>query len=171
MNLQKLSPWNWFKREEQESGSGELLPARGGGDPLSRMHREMDRLFEDFFGAFDKPSDRHPGLMLRPSIDIAESKKAYRISVEVPGVDEEDIDLTLDGDALVISGEKRQESEDDEDGYHRVERSYGSFRRVLTLPTDADPDGISAKFRKGVLMIEIPRTREGNGGRKRIEIG
>ncbi len=170
MNLQKFSPWNWFKREEQ-GGSGELLPTRGGDDPFVRMHREMDRLFEDFFGAFDKPADWHSGLVLRPNIDIAESKKAYRISVEVPGVDEQDIDLTLDGDALIISGEKRQESEDDEDGYHRVERSYGSFRRVLTLPTDADPDGISAKFRNGVLKIEIPRTREGNGERKRIEIG
>ena len=170
MNLQKLSPWNWFKREE-EGGRGDLLPARGGDDPLTRMHREMDRLFEDFLGALDRPSDRQRGLVLRPSIDIAESKTAYRISVEVPGVDEKDIDLTLDGDALIVSGEKRQESEEDEDGYHRVERSYGSFRRVLTLPSDADPDGISANFRKGVLKIEIPRTKEGNGSRKRIEIG
>lgn len=170
MDLQKLSPWNWFKREEQ-SGSGELLPARRGDDPLTRMHREMDRLFEGFFGAFDRPSNWPAELTLRPSIDIAESKKAYRISVEVPGVDEQDIDLTLDGDALVISGEKRQESEDDEDGYHRIERSYGSFRRVLTLPTDADAEHISAKFRSGVLKIEIPRTQEGNGSRKRIEIG
>ena len=170
MDLQKFSPWNWFKREEP-SGSGELLPARGGDDPLARMHREMDRLFEDFFGAFDKPSNWHSELVLKPSIDIAESKKAYRISVEVPGVDEGDIDLTLDGDALIISGEKQQDSEDDEDGYHRVERSYGSFRRVLTLPTDADADRITAKFRNGVLRIEIPRTREASGNRKRIEIG
>ncbi|QOC22109.1 Hsp20/alpha crystallin family protein [Wenzhouxiangella sp. AB-CW3] len=170
MNLQKLSPWNWFKREEQ-GGSGDLLPARGSDDPLTRMHREIDRLFEGFFGAIDRPSDLQHGLVLRPSIDIAESKKSYRISVEVPGVDEEDIDLTLDGDALIISGEKRQESEEDEDGYHRIERSYGSFRRVLTLPSDADPDGITANFRKGVLKIVIPRSKEGNGSRKRIEIG
>jgi len=170
MNLQKFSPWNWFKREEQ-GGSGELLPARRGDDPMTRMHREMDRLFEDFFGSFDKPSNWHSELVLKPSIDIAESNKAYRISVEVPGVDEDDIDLTLDGDALIICGEKRQESEDDEEGFHRVERSYGSFRRVLTLPTDADPDGISAKFRNGVLKIRVPRTKESSGSRKRIEIG
>lgn len=169
MNLQKLSPWNWFKREEP--ASGELSPARRDDDPLARMHREMDRLFEGFFGSLDRPSDWRSDLVLKPSVDIAESKRAYRISVEVPGVDENDIDLTLDGDALIISGEKRQESEDDEDGFHRVERRYGSFRRVLTLPTDADADNISAKFRKGVLRIEIPRTAEDSGSRKRIEIG
>ena len=169
MDLQKFSPWNWFKREEQ-SGRGELLPARRGDDPLARMHREMDRMFEDFFGAFDTPSSWKSDLVLRPNIDIAESKKAYRISVEVPGVDEQDIDLTLDGDALIISGDKRQESEDDEDGFHRIERRYGSFRRVLTLPTDADADRISAKFRNGVLRIEIPRTRESSDSSKRIEI-
>lgn len=169
MNLHKLGPWNWFKREEGERG--ELLPADHRRDPLARMHQEMDRLFEDFFGAIARPSEEGPGMVLRPSVDIAESKKAYRVSVEVPGVDESDIDLTLEDGALIISGEKRQESEDDEDGFHRVERHYGSFRRILTLPADADADNISAKFRKGVLRIRIPRVKERESGRKRIDIG
>ncbi len=171
MNLQKLSPWNWFKREENEGArSGELLPAEKQHDPLARMHQEMDRLFEGFFGARRWP-EFDQDLLLKPSVDIAESKKAYRVSIEVPGVDEQDIDLTIQGDSLIVSGEKKQESEDDEDGFHRVERRYGSFRRILSLPTDADAEGIKARFKNGVLKITIPRSGETAGGAKRIEIG
>ena len=172
MNLQKLSPWNWFKREEREAPrSGELMPAgRDRSHPLTHMHREMDRLFEDFLGMPRWP-DPDTDLMLKPSVDIAESKKAYRVSVEVPGVDEKDIDVTVQGDSLIISGEKKQESEDDDDGFHRVERRYGSFRRILSLPTDTDADGIKARFKNGVLKITIPRTAEKTAESRRIQIG
>lgn len=154
MNLQKIAPFNWLKRENE--GSGGFLPAARENDPFSRMHREMDRMFEDFFG-----NARSSGgnILLRPSVDIAESKKAYRISVEVPGIDPEQIDLQVEGDTLVVSGEKRQESEDEDEGFHRIERSYGQFRRVLTLPDDADPEGIKADFKNGVLKIEVPRVK------------
>ena len=171
MNLQKLSPWNWFKREEREQPrSRELLPAGRESNPLVRMHREMDRLFEDFFGMRGWP-DLEQDLLLKPSVDIAESKKAYRISIEVPGVDEQDIDLSIQGDSLIISGEKKQESEEDDDGFHRVERRYGSFRRILSLPTDADADGVNARFKNGVLKITIPRSAETAGKARQIEIG
>ena len=169
MNLQKLSPWNWFRQEQAQSG--ELMPGQAGRDldPFSRMHREMDRMFEDFFGPRG-PSGEAP-MLLRPSVDIAESKKEYRVSIEVPGVEEDDIDLTVEGQNLILSGEKRQETEDDDDGFHRVERHYGSFRRILTLPEDADSEGISAKFKKGVLDIRIPRTKESSTAQRRIDIG
>lgn len=163
MNLQKLAPFNWFKRE------GEYLPATRGNDPLARMHREMDRMFDDFFGG-SRPA-AEGGLLLKPSIDIAESKKAYRISVEVPGIEPDQIDLHVEGDTLVLSGEKRQESEDDDEGFHRIERSYGQFRRVLTLPEDADPDGIKADFKHGVLKIKVPRVkRSEKPGAKKVKI-
>lgn len=172
MDLQKLKPWNWFKREEAERP--DVLPARReGSDPLMRMHREMDRMFEDFFGAAlgMRGVDAGSG-WLRPSVDIAEGPKAYRISVEVPGIDEDAIDLTVDGDDLIISGEKRQETEDDDAGYHRVERAYGQFRRILSLPGDADAEAIQARFRDGVLKIEIPRRSEdARPGVRRIDIG
>lgn len=169
MNLQKLSPWNWFRQEQAQPG--DLMPGQAGRDldPFSRMHREMDRMFEDFFGP--RGSSGEAPILLRPSVDIAESKKEYRVSIEVPGVDEDDIDLTVEGQNLILSGEKRQETEDDDDGFHRVERHYGSFRRILTLPEDADSEGISAKFKKGVLDIRIPRTRESSTAQHRIDIG
>ncbi|WP_019568554.1 Hsp20/alpha crystallin family protein [Thioalkalivibrio sp. ALMg13-2] len=173
MDLQKLKPWNWFKREE--TASTEVVPARReGADPLMRMHREMDRMFEDFFGSAlgMRGGDAAASLLLKPSVDIAETRKAYRISVEVPGIDEDAIDLTVDGDDLIISGEKRQETEEDAAGYHRVERAYGQFRRILSLPGDADIDAIQARFKNGVLKIDIPRRKDdARPGVRRIEIG
>jgi len=166
MNLQKIAPFNWMKRENE--GGREFLPAARENDPFSRMHREMDRMFEDFFG-----SARPAGgsVLLRPSVDIAESKKAYRISVEVPGIDPEQIDLQVEGDTLVLSGEKRQESDDEDEGFHRMERSYGQFRRVLTLPEDADAEGIKADFKNGVLEIKVPRVKQAEkAGAKKVRI-
>lgn len=152
MKLQKLTPWNWFR--DDMLPSAERLPSLGGDDAFTRMHREMDRMLETFLGSDRLPSD---ALVLKPSIDIAESKKAYRISVEVPGIEPGDIDLKVEDDMLVISGEKRREAESDEEGFHRVERSYGEFRRVLTLPEDADVEHIKAEFHNGVLKVRVPR--------------
>lgn len=165
MNLQKLTPWNWLKGEGERYG--EMMPWSRGMDPFTRMHREMDRMLEDFLG-----ESRGAGeIMLRPSVDIAESKKEYRIDVEVPGIDPEKIDLTVEGDALVISGEKRREAESDDEGFHRVERSYGQFRRVLALPDDADADNIRAESKNGVLKIRIPRMKEAEKpGARKVEI-
>lgn len=169
MNLQKLKPWNWFKREEPETG--ELLPVRRGSDPLSRMHQEMDRLFDQFMGTGMAQGNRLRDMLLKPSVDVSEGRKAYRIEVEVPGVEEQDMELTLDGNDLIIAGEKHQETEEDDEGYHRVERAYGQFRRILTLPDDADVDNISAKFRHGVLKIKVPRLNRNEGaGARRIKI-
>ena len=82
--------------------------------------------------------------MLRPVVDIAEKDRLYEITAEIPGVDEKDIhlDLDLEGDTLIIRGEKQQSQEQKNDNYHRIERSYGSFQRVLTLPEDAKPDSL-----------------------------
>jgi len=170
MDRKFLKPWDWFEREEPRRGG---LAARRGEDPLARMHREMDRMFDDVFGGAMRPwGETGTDLLLRPSMDISETKDAYRVAVEVPGIERDAIDLTVDGDDLIIAGEKRQESKEDEEGFHRIERSYGRFRRVLTLPDDADPDHIRAQFENGVLKIEIPR-REGSEkpGARKIEIG
>lgn len=101
---------------------------------------------------------------------IAADDKAYTIGVEVPGVEEKDLKLELSGDTLTISGEKRHEAEEKEKNYYRMERSYGSFQRVLTLPEDADRDGVSATFKNGVLTIEIPRLAAATADVKRIEV-
>ncbi len=173
MKLQKLSPWNWFRSEhvdapvEGESRRGDLTPVSG-------MHQELDRWMDNMFRQFGMPSVESrlaemPSL-LRPRLDIREQPERYEISVEVPGVEEKDVKLTLDDNRLVIEGEKRQESKSEEGEYHRVERSYGSFRRVLDLPADARVDEIEASFAKGVLTVSVPRSGEAASRRREIPI-
>lgn len=94
---------------------------------------------------------------MKPNVDIKEGKKDYTISVEVPGVEEGDVKLELADGALTISGEKKHEKEDKDENYYCVERSYGSFKRVLSLPQDAKEEDIEAKFKNGVLKITVPR--------------
>jgi HSP20 family protein len=133
------------------------MPGPWGGrdvDPLRGFRTQIDSLFEDWFG-------RSMGGMLAPRIDVSETDQELRLSVELPGVDEKDIDVSLVGDQLTIKGEKKSEQQDkqDDDGrvFHRVERSYGAFRRSMTLPFEADPDNVSADFKNGVLTVTLPK--------------
>lgn len=164
MNWEKLKPWNWFKKEQNNTRDS-LVPVQRRdyeSHPLALLHQEMDRVFDSFWRGFGVPAfpryDSLMGGLLRPSLDIAESQSDNTIRVEVPGVEKGDIQLRLEDDTLVISGEKRQEKEDKDGGYHCIERSYGSFRRLVTLPDDADRDKLEAAFRNGVLTITVPRT-------------
>ncbi len=173
MDLQKWSPWNWFRSEGQDAPAGGE-PRRGEMTPLVGMHQELDRWMDGMLRQFGVPSLDVPGSemseLLRPRLDIAERDDSYVISVEVPGVEEQDIKLSLDDNRLVIEGEKRQESRTEEDRYQRIERSYGSFRRLLDLPADAEPEGIEARFDKGVLSVSVPRSGERKAQRREIPI-
>lgn len=169
MELKKLAPWNWFKDEEESSGQSRNVPVSRTAPqlytPIARFHDEIDRMFDNVFRNFGLPSlgldstlaGLGQNMMLRPNVDISATDKEYTVTVEVPGVDEKDVKLELVGDTLTIKGEKKQESEKKEKDFYRVERSYGSFQRVLTLPEDADQEGINAQFKNGVLSITLPR--------------
>jgi HSP20 family protein len=181
MDLKKLAPWNWFKSEEADRGNSRELAVRPGefDHPFSRLHREVDRLFDAFpvsiwqgfepSGAAGKLLTET--LLMRPSVDISESGKKYTIKVEVPGVEKEDVHVDVQDDVLVIRGEKKQEHEEKGEHFHRIERSYGSFRRVLNLPPDADPDEVRAKFRNGVLTLTVAKSGEKTVSGRTIEIG
>lgn len=180
MELKKLAPWNWFK-DEEASQAGRLPVNRPGQNyysPLADLHQEIDRMFDNAFQNFGLPSlgfgsglsEAGHDVMLKPSVDIAASEKEYTITVEVPGVEEDNIKLELVGDTLTVKGEKKRESEKKEKNFHRVERSYGSFRRVLSLPEDALADDIDAQFKNGVLTISMPRKAISKPEEKVIEI-
>jgi HSP20 family protein len=96
--------------------------------------------------------------------------KEYSIAVEIPGVDQKDIKLEIVNDTLIIHGEKKQVSEDKDKNYYRLERSYGSFQRVLSLPEDADQNGVKARFSKGVLTVTFPRKSVPASQVKEIEV-
>lgn len=177
MNLRKFSPWNWFKSEANDAptSAAPVDQPRGGElPPLLGMHQELDRWMDNVMRQFGMPSlegrfGDMPAL-LRPQLDIAESDRGYVITVEVPGVDEKDVKLTLDDQRLIIEGEKRQENTTEGDRYQRVERSYGSFRRVLDLPADAKAEDIKASFANGVLTVTVPRSGETKSSRREIPI-
>jgi HSP20 family protein len=184
MDIKKWVPWNWFKKEEE--GAGSSVPIRrtkadtraGYSDinPIAYFHQEIDRLFDTFFS--DRPSSgmgrRYEPLMaktmLKPTLDLSATDKDYTITVEIPGVDQKDVKLELVNDTLTIRGEKKQEKEEKDKNYYRMERSYGSFRRVLSLPDDADQEGIKAKFKNGVLKVTMRRKALPNSNVKRIEV-
>jgi HSP20 family protein len=181
-DLKKLAPWNWFKSEQDQQKASTSLPVQrldqsagsGSVSPILQLHREIDRLFDDAFRGFGFPALTMPRLpsdwpgMLKPALDIRETEKQYVITLEVPGVEEKDIQLTLDNDVLTVRGEKRQEQETKEGGYHRIERSYGSFQRALNLPDDANQDSIKASFKNGVLTITIDKRETSASKRGRL---
>lgn len=151
IDFKKLAPWNWFKNEQQEQQTVSSLPvqrndlpaASGPVSPILQLHREIDRLFDDAFRGFGFPALNMPQWpsdwsgMLKPALDIQETDKQYKIALEVPGVEEKDIQITLDNDVLMVRGEKRQNRRRRKVA-STVERSYGSFQRALNLPDDAN---------------------------------
>ena len=166
MDIKKFSPWNWFQDEKNQ---GENIPARTERNQLTsvnsmmQLHREVDQLFGNalrsfpsmFGSAWDWPEIS--SVELTPSLDIKDTDDNYLINVEIPGVAREDVDIRVDGNTLIISGEKKQEKREDKENYHCIERRYGSFERMLTLPQDASTDDIDAKFKDGVLTVTIKR--------------
>ena len=121
---------------------------------LARLHNEMDDLFDGFFRGLDRP---FAGYKAWPAIDVAEEENAIVVRAEVPGCKADDIDISVYGNTLTISGEKKFEEEKKEKGYYHIESTYGSFRRELTLPTDVDPNKVEAACKDGVLSIKLPK--------------
>jgi HSP20 family protein len=113
-------------------------------------------------------NDRAMTTAWAPALDISERKDAYLVTVEVPGVEPEDLDITMEDGLLTIKGERQFTSESSEQQYHRVERRYGAFRRSITLPAQVQADHIEATFDSGVLQIVVPKAEEAKP--KRIQV-
>ncbi len=151
---------------------GDIIPWRGkdaqtsSGNPSSQsavthFHSEIDRLFDRFFG--EQFWGGRPAVWSQtqyPSIDVREKEDAIVVRAEVPGVDSKDLDISVTGDALVLSGEKRDESEERGEGFYHSERVFGSFRRSIALPATVDRDEISAEYEQGILTIRLRKAKE-----------
>lgn len=131
------------------------LRKRNGG--LNRLHNDIDDLFGSFLGGLGLPVSEN---YLRPAVDIQDNEKEFILTAEVPGCKAEDIDISMHGDTLTITGEKKQSTETKEKGYHHVERVYGSFRRDFTLPGTVDESKIAASCKNGLLQITIPKAEQ-----------
>lgn len=133
---------------------------------LATLHHEMDDLFDSFFRGLDRP---FAGYKAWPAIDVAEEDNAIVVRAEVPGCKAEDIDISVFGNRLTISGEKKLTEEKKEKGYYHVESSYGSFRRELTLPTDVDQEKIDAVCKDGVLSITLPKAEKSKAVKVKVK--
>jgi HSP20 family protein len=151
-------------------------------DPWQSFRGEMDRLFDRFGGGFGLPSfrrmfDIEPPWRTAgsfnfpaPAVDVTEDDKAYKITAELPGLEEKNIDVTLLGDTLTLKGEKSYEKDEQDKNRHMSERAYGSFERSFALPDGVDRDKIAASLEKGVLTISLPKTPTAQKQQKKIEV-
>ena len=129
--------------------------------------RLMDSLLSDVVGT---RSGNAGDLLAQPRMNIEDKGNQIRVTAELPGVGESDVEVTLDDDMLIIAGEKRQEEEVDEGGMRLVERAFGRFRRAIQLPFAPDPGQVDAEFRDGVLTITIPKNAEQRDKHRRIAV-
>lgn len=137
-------------------------------NPLVAFHEEMNRLFDDFWRDFDGAGFGLSSSFNFPRIEMSESDKEFRIEAELPGMDDDDVELLLRDGVLTIRGEKKSEREDK--SRRMSERFYGRFERQIPLPVDVDEDKVSASFKKGVLYVTLPKTAEAFDRVKRIPI-
>jgi len=133
---------------------------------LTTYRREMDRLFERFFG--EMPRLDLSGAGWTPHLDMTETKDRVIVKAELPGLEAKDLEITISGNTLSLKGEKREVKEEHDEHRHLIERSYGAFTRMIELPAPVAADKINAAFKNGVLTITLPKTEEAK--RKAIPI-
>lgn len=167
MAITDLIPW---KRKEPEAEEERELAVRQ--DPFLTFEQQMNQMFDQFargwslapFGSEGEPWD-----LFNPRVDVSESDREVNVSVELPGLDEKEIDVSLSRDLLTIRGEKKRDEEEQGRNYYRAERSYGAFERSVVLPATVDADRAQALFRKGVLTITLPKTSAARA-EKRVKV-
>ena len=137
---------------------------------LSSLQSDVNRLFNAFF---DTPATGNGGAMRRwiPAMDLVETDDHFILRADLPGLTEQDVSIDLEDTVLTVSGERKVEHEDGQEGYYRVERATGSFSRSLTLPEGVDADAIEASFANGVLEIRIPKPEERKPRKVAISVG
>jgi HSP20 family protein len=151
-------------------------------DPFRSLRSEMDRLFDRFAHGFGMPSWRgifgaEPAQRYEssfsfptPAVEVTEDDKVFKITAELPGLEQKDIGVIVSGDTLTLKGEKRYEKDEKDKDRHMSERAYGSFQRSFTLPDSVDRDKIAAELAKGVLTITLPKSAAAQKPEKKIEI-
>ncbi len=137
----------------------ELIPTRSSDAGRFPLQRQLNRLFEDFFGDTGWPT-LWEGARSSLAIDLAETDEEYLITAEIPGMDPKNVSVSVTGNILTLKGEKRNELEKKAKNFHRVERNYGVLQRMITLPGDVDVNKVHASSKDGVLTVRIAKREE-----------
>jgi HSP20 family protein len=165
MSVRDLIPWG-------RNGDSQAPSAYRDGeqDPFLSLHREINRLFDDAFRGFDTrlPAFGRPSASVWPNVEISETDNELKVTAEVAGLDEKDIEVLLDDDVLTLRGEKRSESEDKQRSFS--ERYYGRFERRIPLGYEVQADKVAAVFKNGVLTVTLPKSATAQSKVKRIAI-
>ena len=165
MAITDLIPW---KKNDENA----LALRRPEMDPFAQFRRGIDQMFDSMLGDWTGPMnllDRRLGSWM-PQIDVRETAKEIRVTAELPGMEEKDLEVSLLDGALTIKGEKNEEHEEEKGDVHRSERQYGRFERTIPLRAEVDVDNVKASFKKGVLKITLPKTKEAQSNRRLIQI-
>jgi len=146
--------------------------AKEAGDPFVNLQNEMNKLFEHFNQGFDIAPVNEMSAMTgwMPKVNLAETDKEIQVTAELPGVEEKDVEVTIDQGMLILKGEKKAEKEEKNKNYYRVERSYGSFQRSFALPKEVEAEKVEATFKNGVLSVKLPKSWEAQQSAKKIPI-
>jgi HSP20 family protein len=134
------------------------------------MRDEMNRLFDSFFSGMP---ERRRGLLegeWAPSVDVAETDEEIVVTAELPGIKQEEVDISIADNVLTLKGEKKEEKEVKEKNYHRIERSYGSFQRSISLPTGVDAGKAKATYKDGILCVTVPKVEEAKPKQIKIDV-
>ena len=137
---------------------------------FSTLQDRMNRLFRDSYG----PEGREETLnntSFAPPVDVYEDEHSVNVKIEVPGVDEKDIDVRIENNVLTVHGERKFEKEEKQENFRRVERQYGSFTRTFTLPTTVDAEKVAASYDKGILKIALPKKAEAKPKQIKVSVG
>ncbi len=151
MSLIKRNPTKEVSRWDRE------YPAFRG---LQSLQYDVNRIFDDFFRGDLLTGDSFFSRDWSPAVDIVEQNDAYILKAELPGMEKDDVKITLENNLLTIRGEKKNELEKKEGNYHRIERSYGSFERSFTIPGTIQPNNIDAHYANGILTLTLPKSEE-----------
>jgi len=147
----------------------DLVPWRHGREAgaLSSLRREFNEMFDRFWSGALEPMQFGKWT---PAVDISENDDCVLVQAEVPGMDPEQIDVSLEGNVLTIRGEKKEQRQDKGENFHRVERQYGMFMRSIQLPSDVVADKVTASFKNGVLEVRLPKSEEAKPKRVAIDV-
>ena len=162
MTLNELLPLRYRREVRQNDLSS----------PFSALHRQMNRLFDDFFGdlVLQPGEGRVFQTAFLPRINVKDTGQEIEISAELPGMEQKDVELVLEDSILTLRGEKKMQQEEKKENYYHLESGYGTFQRSVALPAEVDESKAEAHFKNGILTVRVPKTEPERAKKQKIEI-